>query len=97
MATFAFDSKASTTRASIPRSNLPAGAACFDMIYAPLETRFLRQARLAGHPTQNGKWMNVAQAADAFARRVCAPHLAAAGIAPADGYRRAFEIMARVW
>ncbi|HET9370640.1 MAG TPA: hypothetical protein VFO19_10350 [Vicinamibacterales bacterium] len=76
---------------------LPAGAACFDMIYAPLETRFLRQARLAGHPTQNGKWMNVAQAADAFARRVCAPHLAAAGIAPTDGYRRAFEIMARVW
>jgi shikimate 5-dehydrogenase len=76
---------------------MPPAAACFDMIYAPLETRFLREARLAGHPTQNGKWMNVAQAADAFARRVCAPHLAAAGIPAEDGYRRAFEIMARVW
>lgn len=72
-------------------------AACFDLIYAPLETTFLRHARVAGHPTQNGKWMNIAQAADGFARKVCTAALDKQGVPADDGYVRAFEIMTRVW
>lgn len=72
-------------------------AACFDLIYAPLETPFLRDARLAGHPTQNGKWMNVAQAADGFARKVCVDMQRRQGLTEDDSYARVFEVMARVW
>ena len=73
------------------------GVPCFDLIYAPLETRFLADARLAGHPILNGKWMNVAQAADAFATKVCATELRSRGIEPNAGYEQVFEIMASVW
>jgi shikimate dehydrogenase len=76
---------------------LPRSAACFDLVYAPLETPFLRHARFSGHRTLNGKWMNVAQAADAFANKVCADICGANGIASAESYARAFEVMARVW
>jgi shikimate 5-dehydrogenase len=72
-------------------------AACFDLIYAPLETTFLRDARLAGHATQNGKWMNIAQAADAFARKVCRETLVARGLTEQSGYDRALQVMTRVW
>lgn len=72
-------------------------AACFDLVYAPLETRFLADARLSGHATLNGKWMNIAQAADAFARRVCPPELARRGMTEDEGYRTTFAIMTRVW
>ncbi len=78
-------------------ANLADGAVCFDLIYAPLESRFLGDARLAGHATLNGKWMNIAQAADGFARRVCSRELSARGMSEDEGYRRAFEVMARVW
>lgn len=78
-------------------SRLNPAASCFDLVYSPLETRFLRDARLAGHPTLNGKWMNVAQAADGFARRVLAKELAAGGLAADAAYDRVFEAMARVW
>jgi shikimate 5-dehydrogenase len=71
-------------------------AVCYDLIYAPLETVFLRDARLAGHPTQNGKWMNIAQAADAF-RKICGAALAARRISEPDGYERALAVMTRVW
>jgi shikimate dehydrogenase len=76
---------------------LKAGAKCFDLVYSPLETRFLRDARLAGHPTLNGKWMNVGQAADAFVRRVLGRRLEASGLAEPAGYDRVFDIMVRVW
>jgi shikimate dehydrogenase len=77
-------------------ARLGADAACFDLIYAPLETTFLRDARLAGHRTQNGKWMNIAQAADAF-RKVCAAALGARGMSESAGYARALSVMTRVW
>lgn len=83
--------------ARLAMASLNESAACFDLIYAPLETRFLADARLAGHLTMNGKWMNVAQAADAFVRRMCARELAAGGFSPDEAYRRVFEVMARVW
>ena len=72
-------------------------AACFDLVYSPLESRFLRDARVAGFPTLNGKWMNVGQAADAFARKVLASELDAHGLAGDRGYDRVFEIMVRAW
>lgn len=78
-------------------ATLRPSAVCFDLIYAPLETAFLRDARLAGHGTQNGKWMNIAQAADAFARKVLGRPLAVHGLSEDDGYRRALDVMARVW
>jgi shikimate dehydrogenase len=96
-------------RASEPdiRANVDAGlrrvgqlkpsAACFDLVYSPLETRFLMDARVAGLRTLNGKWMNVGQAADAFVRRVLGSTLASKGLAGEAGYDRVFEIMVRVW
>ena len=75
---------------------LAATAICVDLIYAPLETRFLSDARIAGHDVQNGRWMNIAQAADAFAR-IFPDALAAAGLAGEAGCDRVLEIMARVW
>jgi shikimate dehydrogenase len=41
----------------------PDGAAVYDLIYNPLETLLLRQARQAGHPARNGLGMLVEQAA----------------------------------
>ena len=41
-------------------------AFAYDIIYTPAETKFLREARLAGHPTLNGEMMLVLQGAAAF-------------------------------
>ena len=71
--------------------------AFFDLIYAPLETPLLAQARWTGHRTLNGKGMNIAQAADGFVNRVMAPHLRAQGLDPQACYQTVFEAMARVW
>lgn len=78
-------------------ASLPVRTACFDLIYAPLETRFLADARWSGHATLNGKWMNIAQAADGFARKVCVDALRRSGMNEDAGYRRAFEVMTSVW
>ncbi|MHB1295481.1 MAG: shikimate dehydrogenase [Anaerolineae bacterium] len=45
---------------------LPAGALCYDLIYNPRETRFLRQAREAGARGLDGLPMLVHQGAEAF-------------------------------
>ncbi len=76
---------------------LSPAAACFDLIYAPLETRFLADARWSGHDAMNGKWMNIAQAADGFARKVCVETLRKNGLVEDEGYRTAFEVMSSVW
>jgi shikimate dehydrogenase len=47
---------------------LPAGAAIYDLIYKPLETRLMRQARLAGLAAVNGLGMLVEQGALSFER-----------------------------
>jgi shikimate dehydrogenase len=44
-------------------ARLPAAALAYDLIYAPLETPFLRAARLAGRRTAHGLHMLVGQAA----------------------------------
>ena len=66
----------------------------FDDVAQPLQ---MADARIAGHRTLNGKWMNVGQAADAFVRRVLGGQLAARGLPGEIGYDRVFEIMVRVW
>lgn len=47
-------------------TNLKDDAKLFDVVYDPPETAFLRQGRLSGHPTLNGKGMLIWQAVDSF-------------------------------
>ena len=43
-------------------------AFCYDIIYTPAETRFLREARVHGHKTLNGEGMLAGQGAAAFVK-----------------------------
>lgn len=52
----------------IDLSNLPAAAAVYDIVYAPLETPLLAAARHRGNPTVDGLGMLVHQARPGFAR-----------------------------
>jgi shikimate dehydrogenase len=47
----------------VPWTTLPSDALAYDLVYAPLETPFLRVAREAGRPTAHGLNMLVGQAA----------------------------------
>jgi shikimate dehydrogenase len=49
--------------ALVPWAQLPADALAYDLIYAPLETPFLRLARESGRRTRHGLGMLVGQAA----------------------------------
>jgi shikimate dehydrogenase len=49
--------------ALVPWERLPTDTLAYDLIYAPLETPFLRAARLAGRRTRHGLPMLVLQAA----------------------------------
>lgn len=69
-------------------------AAFVDLIYAPLETTFFRQGRLSGHPTLNGKAMNIWQAVDAFCDKVMKGRVAGD---PESLRARVFGVMASVW
>lgn len=51
---------------NIDLSSLPSGACVMDMVYRPLETALLRQARLAGHATVDGLEMLIGQAMPSF-------------------------------
>lgn len=46
---------------------LPASAAVYDLVYNPLETALVKQARARGHPSANGLGMLIHQAVPAFA------------------------------
>lgn len=72
-------------------------AVAYDLIYAPLETVFLRHCRLAGHPTANGKGMNIAQAVDAFFNKVCRAYLEARGLHTTQGHDDIVQAMCRAW
>jgi shikimate dehydrogenase len=76
---------------------MKADAVAYDLVYAPLETTFLRQARLTGHKTANGKGMNIAQAVDALYSRVCRGWLELQGLANDDTHRRIVQVMCEVW
>lgn len=50
----------------LPLAALPTSAVVMDMVYKPLETGLLRQARASGRPTVDGLSMLINQAAPAF-------------------------------
>lgn len=76
---------------------LPRSTMCYDIIYAPLESVFLRHARWSGHQTLNGKAMNVMQAAEAFTRYVCRDWLASRGLDGDGVMRQVAQVMAEQW
>lgn len=76
---------------------LPRDAAVLDMVYAPAETTTLRHARAAGLRAANGRWMIIAQAAEAFARHICALALAARGIGLEAARDEATALMDQAW
>ena len=70
------------------------GAAFVDAVYSPEETVLLRQARLSGRKTLNGKGMLVMQAAFSFVNRMPRRHLQAAGYDPDALYDQVVRMMA---
>jgi shikimate dehydrogenase len=78
-------------------TQMPGAAVAYDLVYAPLETVFLTQARLSGHRTANGKGMNVAQAVDALFGRVCRGWFQTQGLATDETHRRIVQTMCEVW
>jgi shikimate dehydrogenase len=52
----------------VPLAELPAGCAVYDLVYAPARTAWVRAARRAGHPADDGLAMLVEQGALAFER-----------------------------
>ena len=69
----------------------------FDIVYAPLETVLLRQARLSGHPVMNGKPMNIQQAVTAMFDVVLRRHFEARGLADETVRRAVYDAMRDVW
>jgi shikimate dehydrogenase len=76
---------------------IPAHVACYDLVYSPEETVFLRHARLTGHKTMNGKAMIIRQAALALFNHICRRRLEEAGSRQAETYGRIIEAMYRAW
>ncbi len=77
-------------------SRLPVSAPCFDLVYSPVETTLLRQARMSGHRAMNGKAMNVCQAVVAFFT-VMRDTLERRGLDTPATYERVLESMNSVW
>lgn len=69
----------------------------FDMIYSPLETPMLKQARLSGHAALNGKGMNILQAVDSFVNKVMANHFKNTGWDKEEASADVTQSMAAVW
>jgi len=69
----------------------------FDMVYAPLETPMLLQARLKGHATINGKGMNIMQAVDAFASIVLEDYFKNEGWNEQQSFEVVQKSMASAW
>jgi hypothetical protein len=78
-------------------NKLPSRTACYDIIYSPVETVFLQQARWSGHRTLNGKGMNVLQAVEAFFHKVCRPLLEEKGLYTPVQYQRVLTSMVEQW
>jgi len=76
---------------------LPGTAVVFDAVYSPVETTLLRDARLTGHRTLNGKAMNIAQAAEAMFHRVCRSYLESHSLWTEQTYQRILTVMSSVW
>lgn len=77
--------------------DVPPTCRILDIVYSPFETTLLRQARLSGHRTMNGKGMNICQAADALFHRVFRAYFERTGQYEPAMYRTILELMYRVW
>lgn len=75
----------------------PSSVLAMDIVYAPLETTFLRHARLTGHRTANGKAMNVNQAVDAMFSWVCASYFDERRLRTPETRQKIAELMYRAW
>jgi len=69
----------------------------YDLVYHPEETVFLRQGRLTGHRTINGKAMIVWQAALAFCNHICKQELETGKLNGPGIVSRVVEIMYGAW
>ena len=69
----------------------------YDLVYHPEETVFLRQGRLTGHRTMNGKAMIVWQAALAFCNHICRGELESRNLSGPGILKRVAEIMFGAW
>ena len=78
-------------------AKLPKSAVCYDIIYAPLETPFLRHARWSGHRTLNGRTMNLLQAVEAFDAYVCREWLEQLGRRGPETRNRILQAMSEEW
>jgi shikimate dehydrogenase len=76
---------------------MPSSVAAYDLVYAPLETVFLRHCRLTGHRTANGKGMNIAQAVDALFDKVCRGYFRELGLDSPETCRRIVNVMCDIW
>jgi shikimate dehydrogenase len=85
------------SRSSRILSRVASSVRIMDIIYAPLETSLLRQARLSGHRTLNGKGMNICQAADALFHWVFREHFEETGCYEPAQYRAIVDLMCEVW
>lgn len=78
-------------------AKLPKSAVCYDIIYAPLETPFLRHARWSAHRTLNGRTMNLLQAVEAFEGHVCRQWLEQLGRRTPETRSRIVQAMSEEW
>jgi shikimate 5-dehydrogenase len=77
--------------------SIPQDTRFYDLVYHPEETVFLRQGRLTGHRTMNGKSMIVHQAVRAFCKHVCLQQLIAIGKNDDETFHTVTEVMFRAW
>jgi shikimate dehydrogenase len=75
----------------------PPALRVFDIVYAPLESVLLRQARLTGHPVHNGKPMNIQQAVTAMFDVVLRTYFEERGLATEATRRAVLDAMTEVW
>ena len=77
--------------------SIPKECGFYDLVYHPEETVFLRQGRLTGRRTMNGKAMIVWQAALAFCNHICKQELEARKLNGPGIVNRVAEIMFGAW
>ncbi len=77
--------------------SIPQATRFYDLIYHPEETVFLRQGRMTGHQTMNGKNMIVRQAVIAFCKRICQHQLTQLGKDNDATFNQVADVMYRAW
>jgi len=77
--------------------SIPQDTRFYDLVYHPEETVFLRQGRLTGHRTMNGKSMIVRQAVLAFCKHICQAQLIELGKNDDETFHKVAEVMFRAW